>query len=54
MLKPIRTKKEYKAVLERIYELTQKDLKKDTDDYNELDLLSILVEKYEEENYSIN
>lgn len=54
MLKPIRTKKDYRAALERIYELMQKDLKKDSDDYNELDLLSILVEKYEEENYSIN
>lgn len=54
MLKPIRTKKEYRAALEKIYELMQKDLKKDSDDYNELDLLTILVEKYEEKNYSIN
>jgi HTH-type transcriptional regulator / antitoxin HigA len=54
MLKPIRTKKDYRAALERIYELMQKNLKKDSDDYNELDLLTILVEKYEEENYSIN
>lgn len=54
MLKPIRTKKDYRVALERIYELMQKNLKKDSDDYNELDLLTILVEKYEEENYSIN
>lgn len=54
MLKPIRTKKDYRAVLERIYELMQQDLKKDSDDYNELDLLTILVEKYEEENYPID
>jgi HTH-type transcriptional regulator/antitoxin HigA len=54
MLKPIRTKKEYKEALERVYELMQMDLKKDSDEYNELDLLTILLEKYEEENYPID
>jgi antitoxin component HigA of HigAB toxin-antitoxin module len=32
MLKPIRTKKEYKAAVERIYELMQKDMKVNSDD----------------------
>lgn len=54
MLKPIRTKKEYKAALERVYDLMQMNLIKDSDDYNELDLLTILLEKYEEENYPID
>lgn len=54
MLKPIRTKKEYKSALERVYELMQMSLKKDSDEYNELDLLTILLEKYEEDNYPID
>jgi HTH-type transcriptional regulator/antitoxin HigA len=54
MLKPIRTKKDYTAALKRIYELMQIDLKIDSDEYNELDLLTILVEKYEEKNYPID
>ncbi len=54
MLKPIRTKKEYKAAIERIYKLMQKDLSVNSDEYNELDVLSILVENYEEKNFPIN
>jgi len=53
MLKPIRTKKEYKAAVERIYELMQKDIKVNSDDYNELDVLSIFVENYEGKNFPI-
>ena len=53
MLKPIRTKKEYKAAVERIYELMQKDMKVNSDDYNELDVLSIFVENYEGKNFPI-
>lgn len=54
MRKPIRTKKEYKEALERVYELMQMDIKKDSDECNEVDLLTILLEKYEEENYPID
>lgn len=53
MLKPIRTKKAYKAALERIYILMQKDLKINSLEYDELDLLSILVENYENKYYPI-
>ena len=53
MLKPIRTKKEYKAALERVYELMQKELKINSEEYNELDVLSILVEDYESKNFPI-
>ncbi|MHB8338562.1 MAG: helix-turn-helix domain-containing protein [Ignavibacteriaceae bacterium] len=53
MLKPIRSKKDYKAALERIYELMQKDLVVNSKEYDELDLLSILVENYELKNFPI-
>jgi HTH-type transcriptional regulator / antitoxin HigA len=53
MLKPIRTKKEYKAAIERIYELMQKEIKVNSEDYNELDVLSIFVENYESKNFPI-
>ncbi len=57
MLKPIRTRKDYKAALNRIYELMhshQNGIKVNSDKYNELDLLTILVEKYEEQHYPID
>ena len=54
MLKPIRTKKDYNTALKRIYELMQVNIKIDSDEFNELDLLTILVEKYEEKNYPID
>lgn len=54
MLKPIRTKKEYNEALSRIYELIQKDLRKNSDEYNELDVLSILTENYERITFPID
>lgn len=54
MIKPIRTKKEYKTAVNRIYELMQKDLKTNSAEYDELELLSILVENYESENFPID
>ena len=53
MIKLIRSKKEYKAALNRIYSLMQSDLKVDSIKYNELDLLSILVENYESKRFPI-
>lgn len=53
-VKPIRTKKTYKEALVRIYELMQKDLAVNTGEYDELELLSILVEDYEEKIFPIN
>lgn len=53
MLKPIRTKKSYKNALNRIYELMQKDLKTGSEEYDELELLSILVDDYEKKNFPI-
>ena len=54
MLKPIRTKKDYKVATDRIYELMQKDIKVNSDEYDELDILSILVESYESKNFPID
>jgi len=53
MLKPIRTNKEYKIAIDRIYALMQKDIKVNSEDYNELDVLSIFVENYESKNFPI-
>ena len=47
MIKPIKTKKEYKAALQHIYELMQKDLKPGSKQSDELEVMSILVESYE-------
>ncbi|HED38542.1 MAG TPA: transcriptional regulator [Ignavibacteria bacterium] len=53
MLKPIRTKKEYNEALEKVYLLLQKDLKINSSEYDELELLSILIEDYEKKHYPI-
>ena len=53
MLKLIRSKKEYKTALNRIYELMQKELKVNSDEYNELDVLSMLVVNYESKTFPI-
>jgi HTH-type transcriptional regulator/antitoxin HigA len=53
MIKPIRSEKEYKTALARIYELIQSELKVNSDEFNELELLSILVENYESKHFPI-
>jgi HTH-type transcriptional regulator / antitoxin HigA len=53
MIKPIKSNKEYKAALNRIYDLMQMELKINSDEYNELDVLSILVENYVSKRFSI-
>jgi len=53
MLKPIRNKKEYREALDRIYKLMQKDLKVNSKEYNELEVLSILVDDYESKRFPI-
>ena len=53
MLKPIKNEKQYEETLVRIYKLMQKDLKPDSKEADELNVLSILVEAYEKEHYHI-
>ena len=53
MLKPIKNKKEHQVALNRIYQLMQKDLKAKSVEFNELEILSILVENYEDKIFPI-
>lgn len=53
MLKPIKNKKQYEDMLERVYELMQKDIQPDSADSDELEVLSILIKEYENENYPV-
>jgi HTH-type transcriptional regulator/antitoxin HigA len=53
MLKPIKTKKDYEAALERCYLLMQKDLKPDSAFSDELEVLSILVQEYEKKHFPV-
>ncbi len=53
MLKPIKNKAQHEKYLERAYELMQLELKPNSAKSDELELLSILIEAYEKENYSI-
>ena len=54
--KIIKTEKEYNEACERIYKLinsSEKAIESDSSDGEEIELLSLLVEKYEQENYPI-
>lgn len=53
MIKPVKTKKDYEAALNRCYILMQKNLKPNTSEADELEILSILVENYERKHYPI-
>jgi HTH-type transcriptional regulator / antitoxin HigA len=47
MLKPIKSDKEHEEYLDRAYSLMQKDIKPDSEESDELELISILIEAYE-------
>jgi HTH-type transcriptional regulator/antitoxin HigA len=53
MLKPIKTDKEHQSYLSRAYELMQKDIKPNSQESDELEVLSILIEAYEKEKHQI-
>lgn len=53
MLRPIKNEKQYEDVLTRVYMLMQKDIQPDSEDSDELEVLSILVKEYENEHYPI-
>lgn len=52
-IRPIKSKKQYKEYLSRSYSLMQLDLKSNSIESDELELLSILIEQYEKENYPV-
>ena len=54
MLKPIKNKTQYVDALGRVYELMQKNLKPESKDSDELEVLSILVKEYELEHYPVS
>ena len=54
MIKPIKTKKQYKEYLSRAYQLMQLKLKTNSSESDQLELLSILIERYEKSNYPID
>lgn len=53
MLKPIKTKKDYESALAKAYELMQNDLKAGSKLSDELEILSVLIEAYEDKHYPI-
>ena len=53
MLRLIKNDEQYEDILGRIYSLMQMDLQPDTAESDELEILSMLVKKYEDENYPV-
>jgi HTH-type transcriptional regulator / antitoxin HigA len=53
MLRPIRNERDYDKALRRVYLLMQKELKPGSQGSDELEVLSMLVERYEAERYPI-
>lgn len=53
MIKPIKTNSQYESALKRIYILMQLDLKSGSEQADELEVLSVLVDKFEEEHFPI-
>jgi HTH-type transcriptional regulator/antitoxin HigA len=53
-IKLIKTKKEYTTALKRIDALFHAGVKKGTPKGNELEVLLLLIEKYEEEHYTVD
>lgn len=53
-IKPIRTERNYRAALKRMDELIALDPKEGTTAFDELDLISTLVESYENIHYPID
>jgi HTH-type transcriptional regulator/antitoxin HigA len=53
MLRSIRTEQQHEDTPARIYELMQLDLQPDTEESDELEILSMLAKKYEDEHYPV-
>lgn len=53
MLRLIRTEEQHEDTLARIYELMQLDLQPDSEESDEMEILSMLVKKYENEHYPV-
>lgn len=53
MVKPIKNNKQYEDALTRTYRLMQKDIRPDSKDSDELEILSILIKEYENEHFPV-
>lgn len=53
MLKPIRNNKQYETALEKVYVLMQKNIKTNSKESDELEILSILVKEYENVHFQV-
>lgn len=53
MLKVIKTESEYEEALAKAYELIQEDFENESKAADELELLTLLIEHYEEQRYPI-
>ena len=54
MLRPIKNEQQYEDALTRVYVLLQKDIKPDSKESDELEILSILVKEYENQHYQVS
>ena len=53
MLKPIKNSKQYEDALAQVYSLLQKDLKLNSPESDELEVLSMLVKQYELQHFPV-
>lgn len=53
MLKPIKNNAQYEDALKRVYDLMQMELKPESKESDELEILSILVKEYEIDHYPV-
>lgn len=51
MVKPIKNEVQYDEALARVYELMQMEIEADSNESDELEVLSILIKEYENEHY---
>ncbi len=54
MLRPIKSEEQYESYLEQAYRLMQRDLKPNSKESDNLELLSILIEDYEKDHYPMD
>ncbi|WP_156308093.1 hypothetical protein [Sphingobacterium endophyticum] len=52
-LKPIKNEEQYESYLERIYFLMQNDLKAESKESDEVEILTILVKNYEDRHFKL-
>ena len=53
MLRPIKNENQYEDALARVYSLMQQDIKPDSKESDELEIMSMLIKEYELENYPV-